>query len=148
MPVSWRRRAELGLLIALCVFLPLYEAPKNIVWLGYVAFWIGNRLAERDFGGPWDAGDTLIAAWLVSGFVVAPFAEVHGNEWRGPLDIVRYGAVLWMVKRTRFDAREIRMVLGALLAATLIGLAWGYARIWSGSATALSLNSVGHVNHS
>lgn len=148
MPVSWRRGAELGALIALCFFLPLYEAPKNIAWFAYVAIWLANRGAQRDFGGRWDGWDTLIAAWLASGFVVAPFAALHGHEWRAPLDILRYGAVLWMVKRTRFDEREIRMVLGALLASTLVGLAMGYERIWTGSATALSLNSVGHVNHS
>src|SRR3954470_7546153 len=148
MPVSWRRRAELGALIALCLFLPLWEAPKNVAWLAYALIWIANRASERDFGGRWDGWDTLIAAWIVSGFVVAPFATVHGSEWRGPLDIVRYGAALWMVKRTRFDDREIKAVLGALLASTLIGLTMGYAKIWNGSATALSLNSVGHVNHS
>jgi len=148
MPVSWRRRAELGALIALCFFLPLYEAPKGIAWLFYVVIWLANRTHERNFGGRWDGWDTLIAAWLVSGFVVAPFAALHGNEWRAPLDIVRYGAVLWMVKRTRFDEREIRMVLGSLLASTLVGLAMGYERIWTGKAEALSLNSVGHVNHS
>lgn len=148
MPVSWRRRAELGALVALCFFLPLYEAPKGIAWLVYVVVWIANRFHERDFGGRWDGWDTLIAAWLASGFVVAPFAALHGNEWRAPLDIVRYGAVLWMVKRTRFDEQEVRMVLGTLLASTLVGLAMGYARIWNGSAAALSLNSVGHVNHS
>jgi O-antigen ligase len=148
MPVSWRRRAELGALLALCFFLPLYEAPKGIAWLAYVVIWIANRAAARDFGGRWDGWDTLIAAWLVSGFVVAPFAGLHGSEWRAPLDIVRYGAVLWMVKRTRFEEREVRAVLATLLASTLIGLTWGYARIWAGSATALSLNSVGHVNHS
>ena len=148
MPVSWRRRAELGALVALCFFLPLYEAPKNVAWLAYVVIWLANRWHERDWGGRWDGWDTLIAAWLVSGFVVAPFAALHGNEWRGPLDIVRYGAVLWMVKRTRFDERDIRIVLGALFASTLVGLAMAYERIWSGSTAALSLNSVGHVNHS
>jgi O-antigen ligase len=147
MPVSWRRRAELGALIALCVFLPLWEAPKNIAWFAYTAIWLANRAAQRDFGGRWEGWDTVIAAWLLSGFVIAPFAALHDSEWRAPLDIVRYGAVLWMVKRTRFDEEQIRMVLGSLLASTLIGLAMGYAKISAGSATALSLNSVGHVNH-
>ncbi len=147
MPPSWRRRAELGALIALCVFLPLYEAPKNIMWLAYVVIWIGNRLTAWDFGGRWDAWDTLIVAWLASGFVVAAFAGQHGSEWRAPLDIVRSGAVLWMVKRTRLDAREIEIVLAALVGSTLIGLAMAFGEIWSGTASALSLNSVGHVNH-
>ena len=147
MQVSWRARTEIGLLVALCIFLPLYEAPKNLVWLGYVLAWLANRSLERDFGGRWDGWDTLIALWLVSGFVVAAFAGQHGSEWRAPLDTVRNGAVLWMVKRSRMDAREIEIVLAALVGATLIGLAMAYAKLWSGDASALSLNSVGHVNH-
>jgi len=59
MPVSWRRRAELGALVALCFFLPLYEAPKNIAWLAYVVVWLANRLHERDWGGRWDGWDAL-----------------------------------------------------------------------------------------
>ena len=148
MPVSWRRRAEIGLLVALCVFLPLYEAPKNIVWLGYVAAWLVNRSLERDFGGRWDGWDTLIAAWMASGFVVAAFAALHGGEWRAAFDIVRYGAVLWLLKRSRLDEREIEPVFIALVASVVIGLAMAYAQLFGGKDDArLELNSVGHVNH-
>ena len=45
---------ETGLLIALCFFLPLLEAPKNILWLAYVICWLVNRIRARDFGGRWD----------------------------------------------------------------------------------------------
>ena len=154
MPVSWRHRAEFGLLIALCVFLPLYEAPKNVAWVGYVALWLANRAIDRDFGGRWDPWDTLICAWLASGFVVAAFAGLHGGEWRAALDIVRYGGVLWLMKRTRFTERQIELVMAALVAAVVIGLAMAYARVAALDATQtgreivrLELNSVGHVNH-
>jgi len=148
MPVSWRRRAEVGLLIALCIFLPLYEAPKNIVWLGYVIAWIVNRSIERDFGGRWDGWDTLIAAWIASGFVVAAFAPLHGSEWRAALDIVRYGAVLWILKRSRLSEREVEMVFAALIASVVVGLAMAYVQLAHGGPNArLELNSVGHVNH-
>ena len=146
--MSWRRRAEIGLLVALCVFLPLYEAPKNIVWFAYVATWLANRSIERDFGGRWDGWDTLILAWMASGFVVAAFAGLHGSEWRAALDIVRYGAVLWMLKRSRLADREVELVFTALIASVVIGLAMAYAQLVGGKDTArLELNSVGHVNH-
>ena len=141
------RRVEIGFLLALCVFLPLYEAPKNIAWAGYVIVWLANRVRARDFGGRWDLWDTLIALWLVSGFVIAPFAALHGGEWRAALDIVRNGAVLWMLKRSRLNERELRAVLGALIASTVIGLVMGLAQLWSGTTGRLELNSVGHVNH-
>jgi len=141
------RRVEIGLLLALCIALPLYEAPKSIAWLAYVLVWLANRVRARDFGGRWDTWDTLIVAWMVSGFVIAPFAALHGGEWRAPLDVVRNGAVLWMVKRSRLSEREGRAVLGALVASVVIGIVMGLAQLWSGTSGRLELNSVGHVNH-
>jgi O-antigen ligase len=145
--VTAGRRIEIGLLIALCVFLPLYEAPKNLAWLGYVLAWLINRVRARDFGGPWDRWDSLICAWIGSGFLVAAFAGLRGSEWHAALDIVRYGGVLWLLKRTRFTEREVRLVLGALLASVVAGLVHGFVKLSAG-ADQLELNSVGHVNHS
>src|SRR5207244_1401402 len=142
-----RRQAEIGLLLALCFFLPLYEAPKNLAWAAYLLMWLVNRTMARDFGGRWDIWDSLLAAWLGSGILVAAFAGLHGNEWRGALDLVRYGTVLWTLKRSRFSEREERWVLGTLVASTLVGLAMGYAALWRGTEPTLQLNSVGHVNH-
>jgi O-antigen ligase len=142
-----RRQAEIGLLVALCFFLPLYEAPKNLAWAAYVLMWLANRAAARDFGGRWDLWDSLIAAWIASGILAAAFAGLHGNEWRGALDLVRYGSVLWLLKRSRFSEREERWVLGTLVASTLVGLAMAYAALWRGAEPTLQLNSVGHVNH-
>ncbi len=147
-PVA-RYPVEMGVLVALCFFLPLLEAPKNLLWVAYALTWLVNRVRQRDFGGPWDAWDTLIAAWIASGFMVAAFAGLDGQQWRGAGDPVRYGSVLWMVKRARYDAREQRWILGALVVSTLVGLAFGYRDLWRGTAPGgtLELHSVGHVNH-
>jgi O-antigen ligase len=142
-----RRSVEVGLLVALCFFLPLFEAPKNILWVAYLIVWGVNRVRARDFGGRWDWWDTLIAAWIASGYVVAAFAGLDGDQWRGAADLFRYGSVLWVVKRSRFTAREIRWIFGALVVSTVIGLALGHARLLSGELHDLQLNSVGHVNH-
>jgi O-antigen ligase len=148
MPAMWRRRAEIGMLIALCVFLPIYEAPKNIVWLAYAVAWGVNRWIERDFGGRWDGWDTLIAAWIASGFVVAAFAPLHGGEWRAALDIVRYGVVLWILKRSRLSEREVELVFAALIASAVVGLGMAFLQLArAGQDARLELNSVGHVNH-
>ena len=144
-----RYPVEVGVLVALCFFLPLLEAPKNLLWVAYGLTWLINRVRQREFGGAWDAWDTLIAVWIASGFVVAAFAGLDGQQWRGAGDLVRYGSVLWMVKRARYDAREQRWVLGALVVSTLVGLAFGYRDLWRGTAPGgtLELHSVGHVNH-
>ncbi len=140
------RSLEIGLLLGLCLFLPIYEAPKTIFWFAYVLVWLANRLRARDFGGPWDAWDTLIACWIASAFVVAPFAGLHGEEWRGPLDVLRYASVLWVVRRAHYEEREIRWVLGALIVSTVVGVVMG-VWAWTYHINFLQLNSVGHVNH-
>lgn len=143
------RRIEIGFLIALCVFLPLYEAPKNLAWVGYAAMWLANRARCRDFGGRWDLWDGLLLAWILSGFVVAAFAGVRGgSEWHAAFDIVRYGSVLWMVKRSGLSAAEGRLVVWSLIASALIALVFALAQLWSRGDGRLELNSVGHVNHS
>ena len=140
---------ETGLLLALCVFLPLFEAPKNLLWIAYAASWIANRIRARDFGGRWDRWDTLIALWIASGFVVAAFAGLHKSEWRGAGDLLRYASLLWLVKRGGYSGRELVWLLGALVASAVAGLGYGYWRLWSGAGKSgtLQLHSVGHVNH-
>ena len=144
------RRLEIGALLALCFFLPLYEAPKSIFWALYVVVWVVNRVRARDFGGRWDGWDSLFAAWIGSGFVVAAFAGLAGgDEWRGALDLLRYGALGWIVKRSPLDEAEVRRVLGALVLSTLIGLAGGLPDTLGhmGVHEPIKLNSVGHENH-
>ena len=148
-PADPFRRAEFWIIAGLLFVLPLFEAPKNILWLLYVLVWLGNRARSGDFGGAWDAWDTLIAAWIASGFVVAAFAGLHHNEWLGPLDLVRYGSVLWLLKRSRLSEREIWWLFGALAAGTVLALLHGYWRLLiAQNRPVLELKSVGNVNHS
>lgn len=143
------RYAEQAALAGLAFFLPLWEAPKNVLWLAFVVLWLVNRVRARDWGGRWDGWDTLIALWIASGFTAAAFAGLHGDEWRAAFDLVRYGGVLWLLKRSPYAPRVWLELLVALLAGTCAALAQGYWRMLvAGSADVLSLNSVGHVNHS
>lgn len=140
---------EFSWLLALAFFLPLFEAPKNLCWLGFVLTWLINRARARDWGGPWDRWDGLIALWIASAYLVAAFAGVHYDEWRGATDVLKYGSVLWLLKRSRYDERALLWILGTVIAATLVTLAWGYWSLYVSKAKhLLELNSVGHVNHS
>ncbi len=143
-----RYPVEAALLVALAFFLPLLEAPKNLAWLGFAAAWLWNWARARDFGGRWDLWDTLIACWIASAYVVAAFAPVAHQEWKGANDVLRYGSILWMAKRGGYAGSELRFVLGAIVAATLVSLALGGWMVVSGRTGALQLKSVGHVNHS
>jgi len=142
-------RIEHGVLLALAFVLPLLEAPKNLLWAAFVAIWIVNRVRARDFGGRWEAWDTLIALWIASGFVVALFAGIQGDEWRAAIDIVRYASVLWALRRSRYPDETWIALLGAIVAGTVVALAWGYYGVLvESNHKFLGLHSVGHVNHS
>ncbi len=146
-PIS--ERIECSVLIAFAFVLPLFEAPKNLLWIAFIAVWLANRWRVRDFGGPWDYWDTLIALWIGSGFAVAVFAGIRNDEWHAAADVVRYASVLWTLKRSRYADRTWFVLIAAILAGTMVGLAWGYWNLYvSKTDTSLALNSVGHVNHS
>lgn len=140
---------ETGLLLAFCIFLPLFEAPKNLAWLGYVVAWLVNRARARELANKWDLWDGLFAFWIVSGYLVMAFAGLHHKELGGAHELARYAVLGWMVKRSGYSEKEMRWVLGALVASIVAGLASGYWGLWSGDAKSgtLQLNSVGHVNH-
>lgn len=155
MLAEWKQtrfKVEVALLLALCFFLPLLEAPKNLAWLGFAAAWVVNRIRSRDFGGRWDGWDTLFALWIASAFVVAiaaRFGGIQNGEWGGAMDLLRYASVAWLLKRAGYAAVEFRWALGALVISATVGLAVGYFRMWSGlgKSGTLQLYSVGHVNH-
>ena len=146
---SLRYPVEFGWLLGLAFFLPLFEAPKNLCWLGYVVAWLYNRARDGRWGGGWDRWDVLIAMWVASGYLSAAFAGIHYDEWGAANDILRYGLVLWLVKRSDYDERALLAILATLIVSTLVTLAWGYWRVYIAQTnTTLGLNSVGHVNHS
>ena len=107
---SFRFPAEAVTLAVLMFFLPLLEAPKNLAWLAFVLIWIANRIRARECGGRWDLWDTLILAWIASAYVVAAFAGLHRSEWGGANDLLKYGLVLWLVKRSGYGPPEFRQI--------------------------------------
>jgi len=136
-------------LLGLVFFLPMFEAPKNLCWAAYVLTWLYNRARSRDWGGRWNGWDSLIALWIASGYLGAAFAGIRYDEWSAANDILRYGSVLWLVKRSRYSEPAVLAILGVAAAATLLTLAWGYWRVFIANTKLwLELNSVGYFNHS
>jgi O-antigen ligase len=142
------RRVEHAALLGLAVMLPLFEAPKNLLWLAYAFLWLISRARSGDFGGPWDRWDTLILAWIGAGYASIAFGGVPGESWQGNIDVVRYGSVFWLIRRARYDDSVLAALLCALLCGTLVALAWGYHGVSTNERYHLGLHSVGHVNHS
>ena len=149
MTKMFQRPAEFILLLGLVIALPLFEAPKNLLWGAWIITWLYLRIRDKDYGGAWDIWDSLIVMWIASGYVVAAFAGLHDSEWGGANDILRYGSILWALKRSGYGEKEFRWLIVTVIISTLIAL--GVA-LWSmyvsHSRWTLEFHSVGHVNHS
>ncbi len=149
MVTMFKRPAEFVLLLGLVMALPLFESPKNLLWGAWIIVWLYHRVRDKDYGGPWDAWDSLIALLISSGYVVAAFSGLHNKEWDGANDILRYGSILWALKRSGYGEREFRWLIATVIISTLIALGNGsWSLFVSHTRRVLELNSVGHVNHS
>ncbi len=149
---EWRFPVEFALLLGLVFFLPLREAPKNLLWLAYVIAWVVNRLKTRQFGGPWDRWDSLFVGWVATGYLAALFAGIRtpdANEWGAVNDLLRYVSLAWCVRRAGYTRDQALMILGLLVTSAALGT---IEALWRWKVTsvrkALELVSVGHVNHS
>jgi O-antigen ligase len=148
---SFRNPVEFALLLALILFIPAFEATKNILLGLYVATWIANRWVGDDAGrrAPWDGWDTLFAAWIGSAYVVAAFAGLQKNEWHAIFDVWKYVCFAWMLKRSGYEEREWRAIYVTVLVSTTLATAWAiFALALPHKYAGIELHSVGHVNHS
>ncbi len=140
---------EIGILLVFCTALPLVEAPKGIALLVYIFVWIVNRVRTGTIGRNWGVWDTLIILWVGSAYLAATFAGLGGDAFSKTGDVATHALLLWLVMRAGYSEKELRGVLGVLVASTLGGLALGYWKILSGVGETglLQLHSVGQINH-
>lgn len=142
--------AEQWALLAVLLFLPSIEAPKNIAAALYLVVWLLNRLRSRDWGGPWSAWDTTVLAMIGGAYasiLFGAYAPVKGLSAGN--DVLTYGLVFLAVRRGRYQERFLWQALGTAVIATLLTLAYGYWGVYvSGRYEVLELHSIGHVNHS
>ncbi|MHB1619767.1 MAG: O-antigen ligase family protein [Sulfuricella sp.] len=149
MKTNFRYPIEFFALVALVIFVPSLEAPKNIFWLVFVVTWLINRIRDKNFGGAWDFWDSLIGLWIFSGYLISAFAGLHSSEWGGANDILRYGSIFWAIKRSGYSRNELLWLAIAIVFSTTIALGYGLWDLFvAHTRHALQLNSVGHVNHS
>src|SRR6266567_846034 len=148
-PVRFRYPPDVFFLIGLAIALPMFEAPKNLLWGAWVATWLLSRLRDGDWGGRWNRWDTLISAWIASVLLSAVFAGATHGEWNACRDVIRYTSVLWLLTRSNYGEAAWKAIYGALMVSVVIATAWALAALaWPHKYLGIQLNSVGHVNHS
>jgi O-antigen ligase len=136
-------KVELGLLLAFFVFLPLYEAPKNILLCFYLLYWFIRRLPES----AWGRGDKVFEGiiWIIFGLSL--ITTIYNNalnlkHWSDHLDWLRLGLIGVATSRTSWCERTLSLVFLSVVVGIVLAVVEGILR---GGAFP-SLNSVGHIN--
>jgi O-antigen ligase len=129
-------------------FMPALEGPKNLLWMAFCLVWVINRTKTGHWGGRWDGWDTVIALWIGSAYAAAFFSGIKFKEWNGANDLLRYGSILWLMKRSDYGKTEVIVLFAAGLAGLMPAIGYGFWRAYiAKKRTFLELHSVGHVNH-
>jgi O-antigen ligase len=141
---------EVFLLMFFAFTLPMFEGAKNILWAAYCITWLINRHRSGELSATrWDRWDAIIVGWVLTGYLSAVFAGLPGRALQGANDLLRYGAILFLIKRSGYGQTEAQLVFVALLAGVVPTAVWGFVRAYIlKTKVFLELNSVGHVNHS
>jgi hypothetical protein len=133
--------------LALClIFLPSFEAPKNLFAVLFVFSWALIARRDKDWGGNWRVIDTVFLLWILADIIVGINAiVVHGQPASGSKDIIKFVLVGWAVSRTGFTIRQ--MIHLCVIAIIFTVLPLGYSYLNCDGSTCIEFNSVGHVNH-
>ena len=132
-------------LIGLLIFLPIFEALKNIFAFLFVVSWVVVAKKNNDWGGKWRVIDSIFLLWILADIFVSINAIItHQLPGTGFKDIVRFLLIGWALSRTNFS--KARLTQSALLAvlAVLATLIHSY---YTGYGELIELESVGHINH-
>lgn len=147
----WEER----LLVLLIYAIPLHEVSKNILWGVTLCLVIVRSAATGGRPGMGRIGAT-VGFWILTGIWAAIFSIEPKAGWKGLWDMVRCGAMFWIVADVaEFRESRVRWVRHLILSAALAAVAgWvEYLRVVAAGTEYLpklhlQLPSVGHFNQS
>ncbi len=144
---KWQSPTIASLLVFI-LFLPLFEMPKTVFLCVFYVFG-AYAIWKNSDQWRWRIDDTLLAFWMLSGFVVALFAGLHYKEWDGAVGVLKLALFLLVLKNIPLSDRLRNFVFMIILISTLVATGEGLWQLFvAEKRAALELNSVGHVNHS
>lgn len=139
---------ELTFLSLFLLFLPSFEAPKNLFLVLYLIFAL-YRIFSSKFK-KYDLWDLVFLSLIFSALLSAQFAGiVNGSEWKGLRGITLWVIFGWVISRINYkESEKLYLILFAVLS-SLPTLIWGFFEVLiSHTKEHLQLHSVGHFNHS
>ncbi len=132
-------------LIGLLIFLPAFEALKNIFAFLFVVSWVVIAKKNNYWGGKWRIIDSIFLLWILADIFVSINAIItHQLTGSGFRDIIRFVLIAWVLSRTNFSKERLTQSALVAVAAVIVTLIYSY---YSTHGELKELYSVGHINH-
>lgn len=136
-------------LALLLIFLPSFEAPKNLFVILLVFTWAFVARRDNNLGGKWRAIDTIFLFWIIFDIIIGINAVVNLDlPANGSKDIIKFILVGWVVSRLSLDKKQMIFLIVTTVIFATIPLIESYYELANNERRIyIELNSVGHVNH-
>ena len=139
---------EIASLVLMLIFLPSFEAPKNLFLISYVLLSL-TRQFKNSNSFKLEKIDYVFLFLLVTAFLSTVFSGLHGHEWKGFKSFITVLVFGYIFTRSQYSKEAIKGLFLCSLLSLLPPLLWGlYEFLWTKHSFFLKINSVGFVNAS
>ncbi len=139
---------EIASLVLMLIFLPSFEAPKNLFLVIYVLLSLTRQIKTSQFF-KFEKIDFIFLFLFITAFLSTIFAGLHGHEWKGFKSFFTVFIFGWVFARSQYSKATIKGLFLCSFLTLLPPLLWGlYELIWTKEALFLKIHSVGFVNAS
>ena len=139
---------EIASLVLMLIFLPSFEAPKNLFLASYVLLSL-TRQFKTSNSLKFEKIDYVFLFLLVTAFLSTIFSGIHGNEWKGFKSFFTVFIFGWAFAKSQYSKETIGGIFLCAILTILPPLFFGlYELLWAKYSTFLEIHSVGYVNAS
>ena len=139
---------EIASLVLMLIFLPSFEAPKNLFLASYVLLSL-TRQFKTSNSLRLEKIDYVFLFLLATAFLSTIFSGLHGNEWRGFKSFFTVFIFGWTFAKSQYTQETVRGIFLCAILTILPPLFFGlYELLWTKHSTFLNIHSVGYVNAS
>jgi O-antigen ligase len=139
---------EIASLVLMLIFLPSFEAPKNLFLVSYVLLSLTRQYKTSNYL-KFEKIDYVFLFLLATAFLSTVFSGLHGHEWKGFKSFFTVFIFGWTFVRSEYTKETIKGFFLCAVLAILPPLFYGfYELFWEKRYIFLKIHSVGHVNAS
>ena len=137
---------EIASLVLMLIFLPSFEAPKNLFLASYVLLSLTRKFKTSN-SLKFEKIDYVFLFLLATAFLSTIFSGLHGHEWKGFKSFFTVFIFGWAFARSQYTKETIRGIFLCAILTILPPLFFGlYELLWAKHSTFLKIHSVGFVN--